>query len=116
MNSYLERAARSKIGSSGRKSEKRLAKEMGGRLRPASGAMAGVKGDIARGDVLLEAKSTTRDSLGVKYEWLAKISREAVAENKTPALAVSFVDTSGKAFPHGDWVMVPRRVFEEHLS
>lgn len=56
---YLLRRNQHKIGKPGRKSEQRLTRELGGRGRPASGAMEGAKGDIDLGPILLEAKSTT---------------------------------------------------------
>lgn len=108
--------AKANIGDTGRKSEKRLAKQLGGRARPASGAMEGAKGDIDFDTVLMEAKSTTSGSLALKFEWLAKIAREALQVRKSPALAVSFTDNDGKAYPNGEWVLVPRSLWEERLK
>jgi hypothetical protein len=110
---YLLRRNQHKIGKSGRASEQRLAREMGGRARPASGAMEGAKGDIVFGEVLLEAKSTTNLSLALKHSWLDKIAREARALGKTPALSVSFIREDGKPITDGEWVLVPRYKFEE---
>lgn len=101
------------IGHAGRLSEKRLAKELGARLRPSSGAMDGAKGDMTVGAFLLEAKSTVCDSLNVRHDWVCKIAREARSEGKTPALSLSFTGASGKPWPDGDWVCIPRDVFEE---
>jgi hypothetical protein len=104
------------IGHAGRLSEARLAKKLGGKAQPASGAMLGAKGDIDLGPVLLEAKSTISDSLSVKFDWLAKIAQEARNVGKTPALAISFIALSGKAWPDGEWVALPRHVFQELLD
>ena len=112
-NPYMRRASKHAIGKAGRASEKRLAKSLGGRARPASGAMQGAKGDIDLGAVLLEAKSTIGDSIGLKFEWLAKIGKEARAEGKTPALSVSFVRPDGTAYLDGEWVLVPLYKFKE---
>lgn len=112
---YLRRRAQHKIGKPGRKSEKRLTKKFGGRETPASGAMPGAKGDISFDRILLEAKATTKDSLSVKFEWLAKITREARSENKVPALSVSFVKEDGTAVDNGDWVLVPGWFFKDHM-
>jgi len=89
---YMLRRQQHRIGKSGRNSEKRLTRDLEGRGRPASGAMAGAKGDIDLGSVLMEAKSTTQASMSVKLDWLLKIAREARSEGKSPALSVSFVD------------------------
>jgi hypothetical protein len=78
--------------------------------------MPGAKGDIDLGQVLLEAKSTTQASMGVKLDWLLKIAREARAEGKSPALSVSFVDPQGQPSLDGEWVMIPMHRFKEMLS
>ena len=109
---YMRRRAQHKIGKAGRKSEKRLARELGAELRPASGAL-GDKGDIDLGPALVEAKSTTQESLGVKMAWLAKIAREARAVGKSPALAISFVNAEGRPHLDGEWVCIPMHKFRE---
>ena len=110
---YLLRRSQHKIGKPGRRSEQRLNRELGGRARPASGAMEGAKGDIDLGPVLLEAKSTTNASMALKHSWLVKIGKEARSEGKTPALAVSFINPDGSPIMDGEWVLVPRHKFEE---
>lgn len=112
-NPYLKRQATHAIGKAGRASEKRLAKSLGGRARPGSGAMDGAKGDIEIGEFLLEAKSTTGKSMSISFEWLAKIGREARREGKTPALAIAFVTEDGRSVTDGEWVLVPMHLFKE---
>jgi len=112
---YLVRKNQHRIGKAGRASEQRLARQLGGRARPASGAMDGAKGDIVFGEVLLEAKSTTNLSMVLKHSWLDKIAREARSNAKTPALAVSFIKEDGQPITDGEWVLVPRYKFEELL-
>jgi len=114
-NPYLSRKAKQGIGAAGRASEKRLTRQLSGRARPASGAMEGAKGDIDLGDVLMEAKSTTRLSIGLQRDWLLKIAVEARSEQKTPALAVSFTTPDGKPLMDGEWVCIPRYVWETRL-
>lgn len=115
-NPFLKRRTQHKIGKPGRKSESRVAKELGAKLRPASGAMAGAKGDMAIGAILLEAKSTIHASMTIKHDWLAKIAREARSEGKTPALAVSFINEGGKDAMDGEWVMIPAYKFRDMLG
>jgi hypothetical protein len=110
---YVMRRNQHKIGRAGRASEQRLARELQGRARPASGAMDGAKGDIDLGKFLMEAKSSTQLSMALKFPWLLKIVGEARAEGKKPCLAVSFVDEQGRPHMDGDWVLVQRHVFEE---
>jgi hypothetical protein len=113
LNPYLRRGDQHPIGKAGRKSEVRLTKTMGGRGRPASGAMEGAKGDIDLGPILLEAKSTVQASIVLKHDWLIKISNEARAEGKMPALAVSFVKPDGMPQMDGDYVLIPMWKFKE---
>lgn len=116
-NPYLKRAAAKGIGSSGRASEKRVARKMNARLQPASGATPGAKGDmkIARTQKFLaEAKSTTHDTLKIDLGWLMKIQQEALHKNSKPLLILSFVDGNGNLRGiKTDWVCMPRWVFDE---
>jgi hypothetical protein len=92
----------SRIGDAGRLSEKRLAKALGLRQRPASGALQGAKGDMEAGQALIEAKSTVHSSIKLELAWLAKIAREARA-----ALTLSFTTGDGRPVPNGQWVCIP---------
>ena len=104
---------RREIGRSGRSSESRLAKVLGARLTPASGAMQGAKGDIMLKDFLIEAKSTLRDSFSVQLSQLAKIRAEALSAGKSPMLSVSFCTGNGAPRESGEWAMIPLRVWRE---
>jgi hypothetical protein len=104
------------IGGAGIASEKRVSRSIGGRQTPASGALAGAKGDINREDVLLEAKSTSANSISIKYVDLAKITREARSMQKFPALTVSFTMPDGTAVPDGDWVLVPLSEWKDRIA
>ncbi|MEJ6846783.1 hypothetical protein V3589_11260 [Sinorhizobium fredii] len=114
-NPYLRRRQRLGIGSPGRASEKRIGQALSGKLRPASGALPGAKGDIELSNVLMEAKSTTRASIAINLDWLLKIAAEARAEGRSPALTVSFVRPDGAPRLDGAWVMVPMHVWQEKL-
>jgi hypothetical protein len=110
---YIKRRDKHLIGATGRASEKRLTRDLGGRARPASGAMEGAKGDISLGAVLLEAKSTINSSFALKLEWLLKIAREARSEGSMPALAVSFITPDGRPVLDGEWCLIPMHKFRE---
>lgn len=113
---YLRRKNQHKIGKAGRKSEKKLVKQLGGKARPASGAMDGAKGDIDLDHILMECKSTINMSLVLKLGWLLKIAYEARCVGKRPALSISFTHDDGEPVKDGQWVMVPLSVWEEHLK
>jgi len=97
----------------GTNSERLVAKRLGGRTRPASGALEGCKGDVELNTYLLEAKSTIHKSMSVKLDWLLKIEAEALAEQKMPALSVTFVDATGSPVRGGKWVLVRESEFRE---
>lgn len=108
-NPYLRRLAKPQHG---RKAEKKAAKRLKGSLTPASGALQHAKGDIRKGDFLLDSKATVNASFRLTVEQLAKISKEALDAGKDPALLIQFVDHSGH-LSAGAWVVIPERVFKE---
>jgi len=116
-NPFLERVAKKGSSGHGSASEKRVAKSLSARLTPASGALAGAKGDATfkRGKTKyrLECKSTIHASMSLDLGWLVKIAHEALTTQSNPALSVSFVTPEGKPKLHGEWVMVPKYLFQE---
>lgn len=116
MSLKLPSRSKSRIGDAGRLSETRLAKSLDARLRPASGAVEGIKGDMVIPTHLIEAKSTTGRSLSLKHEWLGKITKEARDQNKRPALTISFTHENGRAVPNGHWVAIPLHDWLEMLE
>jgi hypothetical protein len=97
----------------GRKSEKRQARELKARLQPASGALPGAKGDMKTEASLIEYKSTEKESLSLKHEWLTKISGEALHINMTPILIMAFVHPNGTPKDHGQWAVIPLWLAQE---
>lgn len=112
-NPYRPQSGPAVIGLAGRESERLLAKDLGGRLRPASGAMEGAKGDIVLPDILVEAKSTTGKQIALKHHWLGKIAHEARNEGRRAALTISFVTGDGRPVADGEWVLIPLQRFKE---
>lgn len=113
-NPFLKRRNRNKIGKSGRSSEQKLTKKLGGRQTPGSGNQVGAKGDAKVGQFLIEMKSTVNDSFTLKREVLAKIAGEAMQQNKYPALTVSFVQGNGQPRSgDSEWVLVPLKQFNK---
>lgn len=79
-----------------KKQENLIAKELGGKRQPNSGATMFSKGDVQLDDWLIEAKTKTSpsDSMTVKREWLEKNQEEAFAMGKShSALIFDFGDT-----------------------
>lgn len=77
------------------KQEKAIAKALNGVRQSNSGATPFFKGDITLDNVLIEAKTVTKEqtSFSIKREWLIKNREEAFAMNKEfNALAFDFGD------------------------
>ena len=115
-NPYLNRITTRGKSSHGKASEKKLAKSIGARLTPASGALDSAKGDMSKGEFLLESKSTIYDSIKVDWDFLLKIAHEAKFKGKTPVLTISFVTGDGSAKKDGTWAMVPMSVLKDLMG
>jgi hypothetical protein len=77
------------------KQEKRLARDLGGKTQPASGAMPNAKSDVrAVGSVRAEAKYTAKSSFSLKLADLEKIVGEAGLE--MAVLQLCFVDRANR--------------------
>lgn len=78
-----------------KKQEKRVAKNLGGRVNANSGATGFYKGDVSTKNVLVECKTATKEvkSISIKKEWLEKLNEERFAMGKShSALAFDFGD------------------------
>ncbi|NOQ30173.1 MAG: hypothetical protein GQ570_03525 [Helicobacteraceae bacterium] len=105
-------------GDHGNKSERRIADDLGAKTTLASGALAGNKGDFeldtqSHYKFKGECKSTVNESISLKKAWLDKIRLEALETNRVPMLTLSFVTPEGKEKPNGDFVVIPKYLFEE---
>ena len=99
--------------------ERRVGKSVAGRVQPGSGSSIYAKGDVIQRTknahdldrFLIECKQTIHASLSVKGEWLSKITKEAMAAGKEPALAI---EIRGHEDPttEAHWVAIPMSVFK----
>lgn len=73
------------------KQEKCVAKSLGGRVQPNSGATPFLKGDVTTEDWLVECKTqlTNKNSFTIKKEWLEKLEEERFAMRK-PNMTLAF--------------------------
>lgn len=95
--------------------EDRIAKAVGGRRVPGSGSSMFAKGDVNEDSFLIECKLTEAGSLRVKQSWLEKITSEAEAQGKMPALAIE-IQGGDRRLAERDWIAVPRSVFRRLLD
>ena len=97
------------------KQEKQVAKNLGGKQTKNSGAtMFGGKGDVLLEDWSLECKTKTSDScsMSIKKEWLEKINKESLFDNKKYwALIFNFGPTDNK-----NYVIIEENTFKELLD
>ncbi len=70
-------------------------------------------GDEEGVEFLVECKQTVYASMPITWKWLLKISLEALAVQKEPALAIEI--KGGEKDPNcdRDWVLLPARVLEK---
>lgn len=113
---FMRRGNQKDKGFHGRKAESLVAKRLGGTLQPGSGAIAGCKGDVkleAKHSFLIENKASSGKSFSLPKDWLYKISREAIASNRVPALAFQFTDSQGRSDRSDRYVVIPEWLFQE---
>ena len=67
-----------------KKQEKYVAKTLGGKVQPNSGATPFLKGDVVADNWLVECKTqlTSKKSMSIKKEWLDKLEEERFAMRK----------------------------------
>lgn len=94
--------------------EDRVAKRVGGYRQKASGALPGNRGDVKGVELLGECKRTDKKSISITLAYLEKITHEAVAYDKIPAVAIEFGDTP--KLVSRDWVMVPADFMQDLLE
>ena len=81
--------------------EKKVAKAVGGKRTPNSGATKWAKGDILSENFLIECKTKTKDSSSItlKEDWFLKNAEEAFAMGgKYPALCFDFGPSANKRY------------------
>lgn len=77
------------------KQEQRVAKEVGGKVTPASGALWGLKGDVRADSILIECKYTDAQSYSVKSAVWKKIKNEALRDRfRIPVLNVKMPEAN----------------------
>jgi hypothetical protein len=96
------------------KQEDRVAKRVGGYRQKASGALPGNRGDVKGVELLGECKRTDKKSISITLAYLEKITHEAVAYDKIPAVAIEFGNTPKMV--SRDWVMVPADFMQDLLE
>lgn len=93
--------------------ERRLARSVrDGHRQAGSGASLYARGDVKTPDFLVECKLTQASSIRIERAWLVKITRQALAAGKFPALAIEIQGGEDDPLLERDWVAVPVSVFK----
>ena len=85
-----------KLKKRSKKQEERIAKDIGGRTTPASGALWAFKADVRNDKYLIEAKFTDNNKYQLKYTTWDKIKREAI--NDGLRIPVMQIDIQGSQY------------------
>lgn len=105
--------------------EDRVADRLGGKRVRGSGSSMYSKADVrdvsldgegCAVEFLVECKQTIHASLSVKWEWLTKITAEADAVQKEPALAIEIKGGVEDPRCDRDWIAIPARVLEQMVG
>lgn len=73
------------------KQEKKLAKDIGAKRTPQSGAQDTSPSDMIKGNYIIESKSTQGKSLSVREDWLRTLKYSPMHLGKIPTLIIEFV-------------------------
>lgn len=85
--------------------ESELAKNLGAKLVPRSGA-GNQKGDVRdKGILRIEAKTTMNKSFSVTREMYSKIETAAMSHDEVPVIVIEFLDEEGK--PESELAIMP---------
>ncbi len=99
-----------KAAESGRRAERRAARDLGAKMIPQSGGGSS-KGDFVVGEILVEHKATRNKSYSLKLADLVKIVHEALMTGRKPMFMVTFEDHHGTPRDDGRYVVMPVEVF-----
>lgn len=72
------------------KQEKRLAKDLGAKRTPQSGAQDTAPSDMIVGNYIIESKATKGKSINVKEEWLSSLKYSPMHLGQIPTLILEF--------------------------
>lgn len=73
--------------------ERKVAKELNGRVTPASGALDCAKGDVRSDTFLVECKTTSKDFYSLSFNTWYKISSEAIKDGlRIPIMCIDLKD------------------------
>jgi len=92
----IEKPIRNQIKKDSVKQEKRLAKDLGAKRTPMSGAKDTSPADMILGNYVIESKATKKDSIVLHKAWLDQLKQSPINYGKIPTLVLDFTKTSDR--------------------
>jgi hypothetical protein len=87
---------RDSIKKQANKQEKIIAKKLGAKQTPNSGSTPFLKGDMIKGDQVMDIKSAlTTNSITITVDMLVKLEQDAIRVGKIPILLLNFPHAKG---------------------
>ncbi len=97
-----------------KKQEREIAKNIGGKVTPASGSKS-IKGDARlKGIIRLECKTTKNKSFSITLDMIEKIEQAALSADEIPAIVLEYNDGDGKKIK--DVAIIPTYALYELLE
>jgi hypothetical protein len=92
----IKKPIRNQIKKNSIKQEKRLAKDLGAKRQPQSGAKDTSPADMIKGNYIIESKATNKDSIVLHKEWLDQLKQSPINYGKVPTLIIDFIKTNDR--------------------
>jgi len=92
----LKRPIRNQVKKDSVKQEKRLAKDLGAKRTPQSGAQPTSPNDMILGNYIIESKATKGKSISLQKEWLDKVKQSPINFGKIPILVLDFTKSKDR--------------------
>jgi hypothetical protein len=86
----INKPVRNQIKKNSIKQEKRLAKDLGAKRQPQSGAKDTSPADMIKGNYVIESKATNKDSIVLHKEWLDQLKQSPINYGKIPVVVLDF--------------------------
>ena len=84
--------------------EKTIAKRLGGQRVPGSGSTRTRKQDVRFEGALMQVKSTSKESIGIKLADLRQLVTDSMNADKAPIFLITF---TGPGTHNDEWVCLP---------
>ena len=92
----IEKPIRNQIKKNSIKQEKRLAKDLGAKRTPQSGAKDTAPADMILGNYVIESKATNKNSIVLHKEWLDQLKQSPINYGKIPTVVLDFTKTNDR--------------------